>query len=323
MPRPRVLLLEEIHPQALAWLQERATVLVATDLTAAGLRPLVADVDGIVIRGRGRITGALLERAPRLRVVGRHGVGLDNVDVEACTRRGIWVVYTPLAAVEAVAEHAVGLLLAVARHLASGDRAVRAGEFDAARAGLVGRNLHGQTLGIIGLGRIGERVAEICRAAFAMPVVFCDLEPREDAAARLDARRLPLAELLAASDIVSVHVPLTPQTRHLIDAAALARMRPGAILVNTARGGVIDEVALVAALRAGRLAAGLDVFDHEPLPADHPLAALPNVVLSPHRASHTEEALLAMGMVVEDVLRVLRGDLPRYPANRPQTEVSR
>ena len=323
MTRPRVLIFEAIHPAALAWLRERAEVAFAPDLRGEALLPLVVAVDGIVVRANGRVTDRLLAHAPRLRVVGRHGVGLDNVDLDACTRRGIWVVYTPLANVEAVAEHAVGLMLAVAKRIVEGDRAVRAGEFAAARHHLVGQELYGQTLGIAGFGRIGQRVAEICRAAFAMPVMFADLLFHEEVAARLGAQRVPLDELLARSDVISLHLPLTPQTRHLIDGPALARMKPGAILINTARGAVVDETALLAALRDGRLAAGLDVFAEEPLPPGSPLPTLPNVVLTPHCASHTEGALLAMAMVVEDVVRVLHGESPRYPANTPAPTAKR
>ncbi len=319
--RPRVLLFEEIHPQALAWLAERVEVVRAGDLAEEALLPLAADVDAVVVRANGRVGERLLAGAPRLRVVARHGVGLDNVDVEACTRRGIWVVHTPLANVEAVAEHAVGLMLAAAKRIVEGDRAVRAGEFAGARLRLVGWELFGRTLGIVGFGRIGQRVAAIARAAFEMTVLFTDILAREEAAARVAARRVPLDELLGRSDVVSLHVPLTDRTRHLIDAAALARMKPGAVLINTARGGVVDEAALTEALRAGRLFAGLDVFAGEPLPPESPLVRLSNVVLTPHCASHTEGALLAMAMVVEDVVRVLQGEHPRFPANDPSTSV--
>jgi len=319
--RPRVLLFEEIHAAALAWLRERAEVALAGDLREDALLPLVAEADGIVIRANGRITERLLAHAPRLRVVGRHGVGLDSVDLEACNRRGVRVVYTPLATVEAVAEHAVGLMLAVAKQIVRGDAAARAGEFTA-RHQLIGQELYGQTLGVVGFGRIGQRLAEVCRAAFDMSIVFTDVLPYEDAAARLGGERVPLHDLLPRSDVVSLHLPLTPETWHLIDGAALARMKPGAILVNTARGAVVDEVALVEALRANRILAGLDVFEEEPLPVGSPLVTLPNVVLTPHSAAHTEAALRAMASVVEDVMRVLQGEPPRFPANAPHPTVA-
>jgi len=320
---PRVLLVEGLRPDALAWLRERAEVVVAADHRAETLMRLAPEIDGIVIRANGRIDDPLLAHAPRLRVVARHGVGLDNIDVQACSRRGIWVVFTPLANVEAVAEHTVALILASAKALLRSDRAVRAGEFTAAREVVVAQELRGRTLGIVGFGHIGQRVAEICRAAFAMPVLFTDVLPQREAAQRLGATPVSLDELLARADVVSLHVPLTPQTHHLLDAVALARLSPGAVLVNTSRGAVLDEQALVAALRAGRLSVGLDVYEEEPLPGTHPLAALPNVVLSPHNASHTEPALRAMSMVVEDVMRVLHGEMPRYPANMPESPSGR
>ncbi len=318
MTPPRVLLFEPIHADAVAWLRERAEVILAPDLRTETLLPLVAGIDGLIIRAHARVDGQLLARAPRLRVVGRHGVGLDNIDVEACSRRGVWVVHTPLATVEAVAEHAVALMLAVARGIVRGDQAVRAGEFDASRRSHPARDLAGCTLGVLGFGRIGRRTAEICRAAFGMTVLFTDALSLSEEAARIPARRVELAELLAQSDVLSVHLPLAPETTHLLDGRALAAMRPGAILINTSRGAVIDQAALVEALRAGSLAAGLDVFAEEPLPAGHPLTGLTNVVLTPHAASHSEEGLRGMAAVVEDVMRVLSGEPPRFPANMPQ-----
>lgn len=317
MIRPQVLLFEAIHPDAVAWLGERAAVTVAPDLGEETLLRLAAAADGIVIRAHGRVDEALLAASPRLRVVGRHGVGLDNIDLDGCAHRGVWVVHTPLAAVEAVAEHAVGLMLAVARGLVRGDRAVRAGEFDAARLTLVGHELTGRTLGVVGFGRIGQRTAEICRAGFGMTVLFTDALPHEEAAARIGARRTDLGELLRQSDVVTLHLPLTAETTHLLGRGSLAALKRGAVLINTSRGPVVDEKALVEALRDGRLSAGLDVFEEEPLPPAHPLAALPNVVLTPHNASHSEGALRAMGGVVEDVMRVLSGEPPIYPANLP------
>lgn len=323
MDRSRVLLVEAIHPQALAWLRQRAEVAIAGDHRPETLAGLAAEADALVIRAHGRVDDSLLASAPRLRVVARHGVGLDNIDVDACSRRGIWVVYTPQANVEAVAEHTVGLMLAVAKGIVRSDQALRRGEFAAARDAFAGEELAGRTLGVVGFGHIGQRVAEICRAAFATPVLFTDVLPQAEAAARLGAVRVPLTDLLDRSTIVTLHVPLTAESRHLLDAAALARLRPGAILINTSRGAVVAEAALLPVLQAGTISAGLDVFEEEPLPPAHPLTLLPNVVLTPHCASHTATALLAMGMVVEDVMRILEGHVPRYPANHPQTEVPR
>ncbi len=304
----------------MAWLRGQADVILANELREDALLPLVGEIDGIVVRANGRITERVLAHAPRLRVVARHGVGLDNVDVEACTRRGVWVVNTPLANAESVAEHAVGLMLAVAKGIVLSDRAMRAGEFDSARRA-IGQELYGKTLGVVGFGRIGQRVAGICRTAFAMPVVFSDVLAHADAAARVQAEQLPLDQLLGRSDVISLHLPLTPESRHLINEATLARMKPGVILINTSRGGVVDEQALIRALQEERLSAGLDVYEEEPLPQDSLLPRLPNVILTPHSASHTEQALRAMAMVVEDVCRVLKGEIPRFPANSPAKAV--
>ncbi len=320
--KPRVLLLEAIHPEAMAWLRERANVLIPEQLEEDALIPKMRDIEGVVVRVKGRITERLLAHAPALRVVARHGIGLDNVDVEACTRRGVWVVYSPLAATEAVAEHAVALMLAVAKGIAAGDRAVRGGEYASARQAIIGEELQGKTLGIIGFGRIGQRVAQICKMAFAMPILFADVLPQVDGARRLEAESVTLDELLNRSDIVSVHVPLTKENHHLIDSRALARMRSGTMLINTSRGAVVDERALIRVLQEGRLVAGLDVFEEEPLPSTSPLTKLPNVVLTPHEASHTHRALRAMGMVVEDVMRVLRGEAPVFPANKPAAKTT-
>lgn len=305
------------------WLRQRAEVIVADHLGEDALMPLVEESEGIVVRANGRITERLLAHAPRLRVVARHGVGLDNVDVEACTRYGVWVVYTPLANIEAVAEHAVGLMLAVAKGIAQSDRAMRAGEFDSARRDIIGQELYGRTLGVVGFGRIGQRVGELCRTAFDMPLLFSDVLLHAEAAARLAAVRVSLEELLGRSDVVSLHVPLTAESRHLIDEIALIRMRPGAILINTSRGAIVDEQALIRALHAGRLSAGLDVYEEEPLHSDSPLTRLDNVVLTPHNAAHTERALRAMSMVVDDVMRVLGGEPPRFPANAPTKTLPR
>ncbi len=318
--RPRVLLFEDIHPEALAWLRGQADVILARELREDALLPLVGEIDGIVVRANGRITERMLAHAPRLRVVARHGVGLDNVDVEACTRRGVWVVYTPLANAESVAEHAVGLMLALAKCIVIGDRAIRAGEFDSGRR-VTGQELSGKTLGIVGFGRIGQRVAGICRTGLAMPIVFSDVLAHAEAAARVQAERLPLDQLLGRSDVISLHLPLTPESRHLINEATLARMKPGVILINTSRGGVIDEPALIRRLQEGRLSAGLDVYEEEPLPQDSLLPRLSNVALTPHAAAHTEQALRAMAMVVEDVVHVLKGEIPRFPANSPAKAV--
>jgi len=252
---------------------------------------------------------ALLEAAgPQLRIVANYAVGYDNIDVAACNRRQIAVSNTPDVLTEATADQAFALLLSVARRVREGHELVASGGWTGWQPlQLVGREVGGATLGIVGMGRIGRAVARR-GAGFGMRLLYHNRRRDEAAEAELGARYVTLEELLAASDAVSLHAPLTEATHHLIDAAALARMKATAILVNTARGAVVDEAALVAALRDGTLwGAGLDVFEHEP--AVHPgLLELPNVVLAPHLGSATESSRTAMARLAsEAVLAALDG----------------
>jgi D-3-phosphoglycerate dehydrogenase len=245
-------------------------------------------------------------------VVGRHGTGVEAIDLEAAVERSIAIVNTPLANVESVAEHALGMMIALAKRLPEADRAIRAGDWDA-RYRLTGRELAGKTLGLVGMGRIGGRLAELAHGAFAMRLLYRDIQPYPDYEARLKAERVELDQLLVESDVVSVHVPLLPETHSLIGEAELRSMRSTAFLLNTARGAVVDSQALLQALTEGWIAgAGLDVFEPEPLPPDHPLLALENVILSPHMAAHTDEALLRMALVADDILAVLDGREPTH-----------
>lgn len=262
-----------------------------------------------------RIDDALLARAPRLRVVANYAVGFDNVDVAACTRRGVAVANTPDVLTEATADLTFALLLAAARRLGEGERLVRAGAWTGWEPGqLLGVDVWGRTLGIVGLGRIGAAVARRGRG-FGMPVVYSGSRPRPDGEA-MGARFVPLAELLARADFVSIHCPLTAATRHLIDGAALAQMKPTAILVNTARGPIVDEAALAAALAAGTIAgAGIDVYEREPA-IDPALVACDRAVLAPHLGSATTDARRRMGELCASAVRsVLAGERPENLVN--------
>jgi glyoxylate reductase len=278
--------------------------------------PIAATLDALVALLTDRVDGALLDRAPRLRVVANVAVGIDNVDLAACTARGVTVTNTPGVLTEATADLAFGLLLAAARRIAEGDRLVRQGAFAGwTPSFLLGARVHGATLGLVGMGRIGQAMARRARG-FGMKVVYAAPRPLEPAMERaLGATHLELEPLFAVADFVSLHCPLTSETRHLVDAQRLARMKPGAVLVNTARGGCVDESALAAVLASGQLgAAGLDVFEDEP--RVHPaLRTLENVVLAPHIGSADRPTREAMaGIAADNVLAVLAGAQPLTPA---------
>jgi D-3-phosphoglycerate dehydrogenase len=313
MAKPVVLLYEPIHEKALALLQEKAEVRMAQSLEEDRLLEAVRDVEAIIIRANGTVTRRLMEAAPRLKVVARHGVGIEAIDRKAAAERGIAVVNTPFANDESVAEQCIGMVIALAKRIPEADRAMRAGDWEA-RYRLIGVEVAGKTLGLVGFGKIGQRVASIGQRGLGMSILYHDVVAYPGQEAALGARAVGLKELLEQSDFVSLHVPLVPATRGLIDETALRRMKRTAYLINTARGPVVDQGALTRALQEGWIAgAGLDVYDPEPLPADSPLLKMTNVVLSPHMAAHTDEALLRMAMVVTDVMAVLEGRQPEHP----------
>ena len=311
----RFLLFEPIHEAGASLLRQHGEVVLAPALDEATLLGCVRDADALVIRLYGRVTRRLMEAAPRLKVIGRHGVGLDTIDLEAAAELGIQVVYTPEGNSESVAEHFVGMALVLSKRMFEADRALRAGRWQA-RHELLGGELRGKTLGVFGFGRIGRATARICHRGFAMPVLYHDLrEAPRDVEAELGARRVALETLLEASDFISLNLPLTAETRRCIGRAQLRRMKPSAFLVNLARGPVWDEAAVLEALDRGWIAgAGTDVFEEEPAPAEHPLFRHARFVCTPHMSSHTEEAMRRMSLVAEDVLAVLQGREPRWPA---------
>ena len=265
-----------------------------------------------IITSRPQVDGAFLDAAgSELLLVVRHGIGYDNVDVDAATERGILVANTPDAPTESTAEHAVTLLLAAARRLLIADHKIHGAAIEQKR--MQGLELRGKTLGIVGFGRIGRRVAEICGAGLGMKILVYDPYVKSAGSLKSIATLVPsLDELLAASDVVSLNSALTPETRGLMNETRLRRMKKGAVLVNASRGPVVDEDALLRVLQDGHLsAAGLDVFHVEPPKATHPLFALDNVVATPHIASYTDGGLAAMGGgSVDQVLQLIRGERP-------------
>jgi D-3-phosphoglycerate dehydrogenase len=315
---PRIVLLNPmLHRTGQEWLEARAEVaVVPADAPGDRLVDALASADAVVVRLPGRMTKEAIASAPRLRVIAVAGAGVDHIDIAAATAAGIPVVNNVGIGPTPVAEHAVGLMLALARRIVMGDTRLR-GQGWACRDQLLGRDLgtelSGKTVAIVGFGFIGRRVGAICAAAFGNQVLAFDpyLDDGPFSAANVERRR-SLRELLPPADFVTVHAPLTDTTRHMIGHAELAMMKPTAYLINCARGGLVDPDALVDALRAHRIAgAGIDVFEPEPPPSTHPLFGFDNVIVTPHLAGLSHETNRALSMsAAEQVLQVLAGDRP-------------
>ncbi len=313
---PNILVLERIHQRGLSLLEARGKVTIPAALDEASLLPLVRDADAIVTRALARITRRLMEAAPQLKVVGRHGIGVDNIDVEAATDLGVWVVNTPDAPTEPVAEHFLMVALMLSKNFAFTKRVLETGDWKS-RMDKPGRELRGRTVGIVGFGRIGRRIAEICCLGFGCQILYSDTIDGGERAAALAARRVPFEQLLAESDIVSLNVPLIPETRHMMGAKQIAMMKKSAFLINLCRGPVWDEAAVADALKNSVIAgAAADVFETEPAPPNHPLLQLENFVATPHSSSSTQEALERMSLVAEDIVAVLDGEEPRWAVNQ-------
>jgi len=307
---------------------ERFIVLVTDKVSGAGLEPFeqddrfdivkvddskdpafeqaLATAHGLVVRSATKVRADMLDKAPKLRVVGRAGVGVDNIDLEAATARGVAVLNAPAGNTVSAAELTMALIMSMVRQVAAADASMRRGEW--ARSKFQGVELRGRTLGLIGAGRIGGTVAKRCKA-FRMRVMAYDPYLTDEAAADLGVERAELADVIASADVLSLHVPLTDATANLIDAAALASMKKGAFLVNVARGGVVDEAALAKALTDGHLAgAALDVYGNEPLEEDSPLRTAPNLVLTPHLGASTAEAQELVATEIAEAVRDALGD---------------
>jgi D-3-phosphoglycerate dehydrogenase len=319
MSQPRVWAHFALQPPAQAILEAEATVVTRPISLTENWQVDAAAFDALLVGGLTPLTGEVMDRiGPRLRVIARAGIGVDKIDLEAATERGVMVVHTPDGPTESTAEHAIALILALAKLVAVTDRVLRAGKgFQPYGSLKPGLELRGATLGLVGLGRIGGRVAEIARA-LGMRVRAFDPFVGTDRAEALGVELAPsLGDLLASVEVVSIHCPSMPTTYHLLNAETLALMRPGSYLVNVSRGAIIDEAALVAALESGHLAgAGLDVFDPEPPAADHPLFRLPNTICTTHVGSYTAAGLLRMQvMAAQELAAALRGECPPNLAN--------
>jgi D-3-phosphoglycerate dehydrogenase len=307
----KIVVCEEYSDSAFERLRTAGDVVHLERPDEAELVAALADADAVLVRTYTPITAKVLEAAPRLKVIGRGGVGVENIDVDAAAARKIVVVHTPAAATEAVAELTVGLMLALERKIVAGDARVRAGDFAAARSEAIGRELGLCTLGIVGMGRIGRAVGRIASVGLGMRLVYNDIA--EVGPFDFPAEAMSKPEVYAAADILTLHVTLTDLTFKLIDANALRQLQPTTTVINTARGAVLDTEAVAGALRDGRLAgAAVDVFDDEPPPPDHPLLNAPNVILSPHAGARSPRGQARMNDVVNDVIAVLEGRSPQY-----------
>ena len=311
----RILVTEPIAEEGLAFLRAKAHVDVVSGMPRADLLTAIGDYDALVVRSATKVDAELLNAGKKLRVVGRAGTGVDNIDVESATRTGIVVVNAPASNSVAVAELAIGLLLSLARNLPQAHAHVIAGGWS--RANYMGREVRGKTLGLVGFGRIGAEVSRRARA-LEMDVIAYDPVVSTERALQLGVTLCTLDEVLRQSDFISLHVPLIEATRYMINVTRLSLMKPTACIINAARGGVIDESALYDALEQGKLAgAAIDAFEHEP-PTGSPLLGHPKVISIPHLGASTIEAQALTGVdVAEGVLDALNGVSPRYAVNAP------
>jgi len=312
--KPTVLVTERVHRIGRETLQDAAEVVTWPGEEQQPLLDAVRGVHGILVRVA-KLSPDVIRAAATLKVIGKHGVGYDNIDIPTATACKVLVTNTPLANSTSVAEHALALLLAVARRIGESDRDLARGSVRGQKV-YQGIELSGKVMGIVGLGSAGLRLARMTAHGFGMRVLGFD--PYKDPWPEGIEHCTSLEPLLRQSDFLSIHVPLTKETRNLIDAATLRLLKPTAVLVNTARGGIVDEAAVGDALKSERLGgAGLDVVVDEPLKATHPLNGAPNLILTPHIAGVTEEAMMRMARdSAEEIVRVLRGERPKWPVNR-------
>ncbi len=311
----KILVSDNIHKAGIEILETEAEVEVATGLSKEELIEKIKNKDALLVRSATKVTADVIEAAERLKVIGRAGVGVDNIDLEAATKHGIVVVNAPEASSITVAEHTMGLILSLARRIPFAHSSLKANKWEKKK--FLGIEIRGKTLGVIGLGRIGSQVAKKAKA-FEMEVIAYDPYVTEKHAKNLTVKIVSLDELLSKSDFITLHIPLTDKTKGLIGKKEIQKMKDGAYLINCARGGIVDEKALYEGLKSGKLAgAALDVFEKEP-PIDNPLLTLDNIVVTPHLGASTQEAQIFASVVAcREVLKVLRNEPPKYSVNMP------
>jgi D-3-phosphoglycerate dehydrogenase len=315
-PRPRILIADPVAPEGVEMLRAVGDVDVNTGLAPDALIALIGGYEALVVRSETKVTRQVIEAAKKLVAIGRAGVGVDNIDLAAATERGVVVVNAPQGNTVAAAEHTIALLMALARHIPQADASMRSGKW--ARKDFVGTELRGKTLGVVGLGPIGSEVARR-GLGLEMRVVANDPFVPEERVRSLGAEPVTFEELLATSDFITVHVPLTPSTKGMIGAEQFARMKDGVRILNVARGGIVDELALAQAVKAGKVAgAAIDVFTAEPISADNPLLGDPRIITTPHLGASTAEAQERVALdVAEQIVDILAGRPARYAVNAP------
>jgi D-3-phosphoglycerate dehydrogenase len=298
-PKTKILVCDAIHEEGIEKLRQAGfEVDVNTTVSPEQLRDVVSSYDALIVRSRTKVTKEIIDTGRRLKAIGRAGVGLDNIDLETAKKKGITVLNTPEAPAEAVAELTIGLIISLARHIAIADQAMREEKW--LKKKLRGWELRGKTLGVIGLGNIGEKVARVAKA-FGMKILITKrTPPKPELLRELEGEFVPLSELLQRSDVITIHVPLTPQTHHMIGTKELQLIKVGAFLINTSRGAIVDENAILEALQSGKLGgAALDVYETEPT-INVALTKLPNVVCTCHIGAQTEEAQRAAATLIAE-----------------------
>jgi len=296
----KILVANSIHEDGVRELKKIGDVEVRTGMSREELLERVKDADVLVVRSATKVTREVIEAGEKLKIIARAGVGLDNIDVAAAKEKGIQVVNAPEAPSVAVAELVIGLMLAFVRHIPAADASMKSGRWE--KKAMMGRELRGKTLGIIGTGSIGKEVARRAKA-FKMNLLFYDIVEDREFAEEIGGKYVGLEELLRNSDFVSIHVPLTEETRKMIGEKELSLMKPHAVLINTSRGAVVDEKALAEALKAGKIGgACLDVFEKEP-PTGSPILECPNTILTPHIGASTVEAQREAALIIAEKIR--------------------
>jgi D-3-phosphoglycerate dehydrogenase / 2-oxoglutarate reductase len=306
----KIFVSDGLSDDGLGLLRSAGEVTSNSKITPEELMLVLPDYDALVVRSRTKVKGALLEAGKNLKVIGRAGVGVDNIDVTAAVAKGITIVNSPLAASIAVAEHTLGLMLALARTTSQADASIKQGRWE--KSSFMGSELHGKCLGILGLGRIGGQVAQLA-AAFGMKILAYDPNLPADQFQKRGANPATLEEVLVAADYLTLHLPLVSSTRGLIGSVQIKSMKSGARIISISRGGILDEAALREALDSGHIAgAGLDVFTDEP-PQPDSIAVHPKVISTPHIGAQTHEAQSRAGLAIaEEVITVLNGNEPRW-----------